>query len=291
MSSKVINDSTTVIAISADKKYLEYATTLISQIRFTGNYDGDIILITPSNLNLPIHITTLFANDRKILHKKIDYKSYNLAISGKSHLSESAFARIFLEDVIPIKYVKCLYLDIDLYINSSLNELLNTRVEKTCRAMTYGGIPTWHRAFLDFSDYFNSGVLLINLVKWRGLNVKEKCIKLLDVYGSFEYADQDLLNIVLEKEWTELDYKFNYLFPLPKTRAKLAEPVIVHFAGEGKPWQRASGGRYGRKWRTLHSQNFPEFNLPASAYLKELILVAKEMFFPVLLKLRALFIK
>jgi len=285
------NASSTVIAISADDKYIEYAVTLINQIRSTGNFVGDVILITPKDKSLRNRVRTLTQNTTSIFHKEINYKSYNLPISDKSHLTESAFARIFLEDVIPSKYIKCLYLDVDLYINDSIIELLNLKINKTCLAMTYGGIPTLNPFFSKFSNYFNSGVLLINLVKWRKLNVKKKCFELIDIYGSFEYADQDLLNIVLKDSWSELNYKFNYLYPTPITQTKLKTPIIVHFAGKGKPWARASGGKYGRRWRVSHSQTYPDFHLPVFAYFTEAALVSKEIVYKVLIKLMTLFFK
>jgi lipopolysaccharide biosynthesis glycosyltransferase len=285
------NTSSTIIAISADEKYIEYAFTLINQIRLIGNFAGDIILITPKDTSLRTKVRILIHNTTNVFHKEINYKSHHLPISDKSHLTESAFARIFLEDVIPSKYTKCLYLDVDLYINDSIIELLNLKINKTCLAMSYGGIPTLNPFFSKFSNYFNSGVLLINLVKWRKLNVKKKCFELIDIYGSFEYADQDLLNSVLKDSWSELNYKFNYLYPTPSTQAKLNNPVIVHFAGSGKPWARATGGRYGRRWRMLHAQTYPDFNLPLSAYFTEAALVSKERVYKVLINLMTLIFK
>ena len=70
------NASSTVIAISADDKYIEYAFTLINQIRLIGNFAGDIILITPKNTSLRTRIRTLTRNTTSIFHKEINYKSH-----------------------------------------------------------------------------------------------------------------------------------------------------------------------------------------------------------------------
>jgi lipopolysaccharide biosynthesis glycosyltransferase len=98
------------------------------------------------------------------------------------------------------------------------------------------------------SLFFNSGVLLIDLVAWRR---KDYCGKCLDLVRSHPEraidADQDILNLCLAGDWLSLDYKWNVINPFFRPSHDLglsskqisricAEAAIIHYNGGAKPW-------------------------------------------------------
>ena len=105
-------------------------------------------------------------------------------------------------------------------------------------------------AYSQPSDYFNSGVMVIDLEAWRSEDIARRCIDLVRRKGPFVWADQDALNMVCGKDWAPLDARWNSFAakasaasPLGKPYALLSlqhiwrtDPWIVHFSGPAKPW-------------------------------------------------------
>lgn len=83
--------------------------------------------------------------------------------------------------------------------------------------------------------YFNSGILLIDLEKWRKNQCEERIMALLRQPIVLGHHDQTLLNYVLRGEWGELDASWG-LLQLHDTENP--SKTNFHFGGGGvKPWQ------------------------------------------------------
>jgi lipopolysaccharide biosynthesis glycosyltransferase len=93
-------------------------------------------------------------------------------------------------------------------------------------------------------EYFNSGVLLIDVNKWKQQNISEKaCQYLLHNPQNILFVDQCALNVVLRNNWKKLDSRFNLMYsslpdPLDKNQIHglLKENVVVHYTLQ-RPWQ------------------------------------------------------
>ena len=89
-------------------------------------------------------------------------------------------------------------------------------------------------------DYFNAGVLLIDLDRWRKERISEKALEYLAQHLQSPYADQDALNFACDGLWKRLDPRWNFQ-PFYEKR-KIADmdskerPGIVHFVTQAKPW-------------------------------------------------------
>ena len=89
--------------------------------------------------------------------------------------------------------------------------------------------------------YFNSGVLLIDLKKWRAAGIEKKLLECLAMPVKLGKHDQTLLNWVLKGEWGELDSSYGLLLCHDTENP---EDTNFHFGGGGvKPWQK--GCHYG----------------------------------------------
>ena len=71
----------------------------------------------------------------------------------------------------------------------------------------------WYRMNIDFEPndvMFNSGVMLINLDKWKGQNVEEKLMKFI-IYnnGKIQQGDQGAINAVLTHDTYCFEPRFN----------------------------------------------------------------------------------
>jgi lipopolysaccharide biosynthesis glycosyltransferase len=89
-------------------------------------------------------------------------------------------------------------------------------------------------------DYFNAGVLLIDLAKWREKRIPENALEYLEQCPHSVYMDQDALNAACDGLWKKLDPRWNYYqidLEKPVSDLTAAErPGIFHFHGCLKPW-------------------------------------------------------
>ena len=92
------------------------------------------------------------------------------------------------------------------------------------------------------SKYFNAGMILINVNKWKELNLREK---LLDTLKRSEIKltmwDQDLLNNVIDGQYLELSNVLNWSMRLYGSLEedevyadKNQPPIFFHFFGKQK---------------------------------------------------------
>jgi lipopolysaccharide biosynthesis glycosyltransferase len=104
-------------------------------------------------------------------------------------------------------------------------------------------------AGLDLNGpYFNSGVMGINLRKWRETNAMSACLTVMDRYpGMFKAADQSVLNCAFPDDFLGVGDDIN--FPLYPNTPRLASlpAKVVHFVGSPKPWD-LGGGMHKNHW-------------------------------------------
>jgi lipopolysaccharide biosynthesis glycosyltransferase len=174
----------------------------------------------------------------------VDDSLYNGCIINR-YYSMEMFCRISIPDLLDKEIQKALYLDCDLIIKEDITCLWETNIDDFFIAAVYDPndlriekllIPKEH-------GYFNSGVLLINLKKWRENDISNKVLQFIKENPSkLLYPDQDALNVILHDKWLKLDDKWNVRANrLKKTNIK---PAIIHYTGKNKPW---NGNPPGRK--------------------------------------------
>lgn len=176
-----------------------------------------------------------------------DQTLYDWAVSIE-HLSEAAYLRLMVTDLLPEYLEKIIYLDCDLIVNSDLKELWDVDVKNYhIAAVQSSGIPfvSSPRDLIRYSElnippdhkYFNSGVLVINLSRWRTDNISQKAIEYVRDFGdTLVYADQDVLNALLSFTWKELDDRWNQQVPFLSKPDSVKNAYIVHYISKHKPW-------------------------------------------------------
>ena len=101
--------------------------------------------------------------------------------------------------------------------------------------------------FPSAHTYFNSGVLLLDLNRWRELELDREALAIMTnpkLQEQLLYPDQDVLNLIgLRYGVQALSTHWNHQL-IHGAHASLASsedpqqaPAIVHFAGEVKPWK------------------------------------------------------
>ncbi len=244
------------IVISPDEKYALHGLTMLNSLVSNNSGIRFMIHILDGGIShkSKIKLQLFFIKNRlKYRFYKINYKEINNAPTH-GHISLSAYSRLFLATVINKEINKVLYLDCDLIVVKKINSLLNTNIEDFFIAASEEKISydLNNKLELDGSLYFNSGVMLINLKKWRNENIESKFVDFIkNKSEKIKYWDQDVLNYCLKNKWLRLPQKYNlthfYFYPNDYTPSYFGlnetqyeetqkDPIIIHFTSHQKPW-------------------------------------------------------
>lgn len=189
--------------------------------------------------------------------------------------SLSTFARLYLSELLPHTVNKVLYLDCDVLVLGSLSDLYNTDISVSYFAGVCDCVSPLHKKAIGLQkeeNYYNAGVLLINLGLWRDCLAVEKFKDFsLRYNGNVPYADQGIINGVMSVKGIRLpliynaytaifDFDYNDLLTFRKpvsyysqSEVKQAQekPVIVHFTTSFlslRPWIYRSEHSYVCEW-------------------------------------------
>jgi lipopolysaccharide biosynthesis glycosyltransferase len=172
-----------------------------------------------------------------------------------SHLqiSRAAYLRLAMAEMLPGTVRRVLYLDVDMVANDSLLPLWQTTFDKgrICAAVVDPGVDpqafALKHSLPSSGQYFNSGVMLLDLDALRAEGLLQRSVQLLATPGTaYEFPDQDVLNIVLWLRWQALDPRWNFqrkfLYDDYAAWRALApdrssRPAIVHYTEQYKPWR------------------------------------------------------
>ncbi|MCZ6888583.1 MAG: glycosyltransferase family 8 protein [Gammaproteobacteria bacterium] len=169
--------------------------------------------------------------------------------------------RLLIPELVPASCSKVIYLDSDLVVRGDLGALWNLNLgdNHLLAAQDTGvlllrdapGLPE-HRTpgTGNAPMYFNSGVLVIDVEKWRADRIGEQVIAYAQTNRKHvRWPDQDALNATLIGKWGPLDLRWNQLpsvhdealwvderFSYPQREQLVDDPHIVHYS-QGKPWK------------------------------------------------------
>ena len=157
----------------------------------------------------------------------------NLKVSA--HISKAAYYRLLIPDILPVSIDKVLYLDSDLVVKSSLEELYNLEIADEYFLAAHGSRK---------KRFFNSGVMLLNLKKWREENLSERVIDFaLNNESILIHWDQTALNNIVGSDFLPIGIRWNLQVDLGTKKHERHESSlnfddakIVHFIGSRKPW-------------------------------------------------------
>lgn len=160
------------------------------------------------------------------------------------HGDWTAYGRLLLANLIDVD--KVLYLDSDLIVEEDVLKVGAFNLAGHFLAAVGGGqfkYTLGNKFYINKiglppdADYFNSGVLLLNLNAWRQGDVLSKCIEIAKQYPTeLPSHDQSLLNIVCGGSFAKLPFSFNCQWEANKPKPQVADRMVLHFIGSPKPW-------------------------------------------------------
>lgn len=164
-------------------------------------------------------------------------------------ISHATYYRLMMPELLP-NISRALYLDSDLVIIGDISPLLHLDISDYPLAAALDGLLD---ARLEFKEqinlgrsvpYFNAGVLLLNLDRWRSENIGGRALNFAAKNPQWiVYWDQCALNNVIRGDFLVLPKEWNYQkahVDLDLLSGNLSEGAqrakIVHFTSALKPW-------------------------------------------------------
>lgn len=195
--------------------------------------------------------------------------------------SQIANARLFFQEILNQKLSKIknlLYLDADTITCSDLTELKN--YQKSLFAVKDLGFHKEAKQSFHLLNYYNSGVLWIDIEKWLQNNDQDRIIHFIENNKlPLVCPDQDILNLALKERIRPLPREYNvpeqffiwntfveYLYFLYKginigeVQNAKKNPKILHFYGLSvKPWTEGNLNPFQQPFKELIKEVNPDF--------------------------------
>ena len=173
------------------------------------------------------------------------------------HITPAAYLRLVLAEVLPPGLERVLYLDADILVRAPLDALWTLDLQGcVLAAVAAPNEPDncWRLRLDPEQGYFNSGVLLIDLARYRSFGVYGKALQFVRSHPErIRWHDQDLLNHLLRDLWLPVSDSWNATTPWwlqsgdalrPDVDVRDPDrhlpfvPALIHFTGGGwyKPW-------------------------------------------------------
>ncbi len=268
------------VVYACDDKYAMLAGVSIESLLRT-NHDVDeirVFVLTNgvSEENAQKLISIAEQNHRKINLVTVSaetFKSKKLCIDAQ-RWSLAAFARLFTPQLLP-DLDRILYLDCDTIVLGSLMDVWNVDLGSCTCAAVAEPFSAYHKKNVGMDKgevYYNSGVMLIDLDKWRNQDAISLFVASIDRHrGRVPYVDQGVLNEVFRSKFYCLPAKYNvfteyYDFSYGEVERYRADkvvyseieieeaakfPVIMHYVSSfmtPRPWVQGSTHPYAQQW-------------------------------------------
>ena len=156
------------------------------------------------------------------------------------HITQAMYYRYLFAEMLPPEITKILYLDADIICKGDILPLWQTDLQDRVLGAVrdWGEAKSCGRIGLKNGRYFNSGVILMDLTKWRRQKLAQKLFQWLEQVGSTKilWGDQDALNGVIDGDFVELPKKYNCIIinnTLLKADPKTLSCIISTISSRG----------------------------------------------------------
>ena len=218
-------------------------------------------LIENSSKQYYYSIKILYTNIKEENKKKINkYKRENVNIEfvdlnyyiekvkdklyTRDYYTNTTYFRLFIANLYP-QYNKAIYLDSDIVVLGDIAELYNQDIGDNLIAAAPDDVIQTIKVFqeyaekvvgvADYRNYFNAGILLMNLDEFRKFNFQNKFLYLLETIKFTVAQDQDYLNRLCKGKVKIIDKAWDTM-PVGTETLEEKDLKIVHYNLADKPW-------------------------------------------------------
>ena len=260
-----------VIVFACSENFVPYLSVAVQSIidNASPSRRYDIVVLTRN-----ISPTSMITLTRQVTspHVGIGFLDVDAALGDielphHGHFRPETYFRLLAPQLLP-NVDKAIYLDSDLIVDDDVAELFDVdvtgyKLAATRDADTIGQIDGYDATvgpdlkdelgMDDPHDYFQAGVLLMNLAELRRTVTPEEFLAL-STERMWRWLDQDVLNKVVNGDYVRVHMRWNYLMDWQHLRRThiianapadvraeyeeaAADPAVIHFAGpDNRPW-------------------------------------------------------
>lgn len=187
---------------------------------------------------------------------------------------------MFAPYLLPEHVERVLYLDPDIICVNDLTPFYNKKFNgHSFVATNYKYKTKWVQPFnnlrlrnFESEDYFNSGVVLMNLAKLRKIEKADHIVEEIRENKPFLILpDQDIFNLVFVNDIAEEDWRIYNMNPKVYEKLKILFPqkynydkvnknvVFIHYSGKHKPWNERERYKYalGKYYFEIEKNVYP----------------------------------
>lgn len=270
------NSNTINILCATDENYAPYCGIMLTSL-FESNRD--------CHFNVFVLVDGTFSDD--------NVKKYNLL--GKKYGNEvvlktveesmvkgfptvegwvtlPTYYRLLASEMLPEDISKIIYFDGDIIVKGDIKPLWNVNLDGMAIACSRRMVDWRDKSFSErlgynsYDEYFNAGVLVINLDFWRTNGITNALLDYIRINignkSKLLYMDQDALNVVLHDKKFFFPERYNFHGSIFLKRywmdfsedqlhhyfVEYKSAVVIHYTG-GKPWDyKRHGGPFFSDW-------------------------------------------
>ncbi len=170
----------------------------------------------------------------------------------RDYYTKTTYFRLFIANLYP-QFNKAIYLDSDIIVLGDISELYNVELGDNLIAAAPDDVIQTTKVFqeyaekvvgvADYRNYFNAGILLMNLDEFRRFDFQDKFLYLLETIKFTVAQDQDYLNRLCKGKVKIIDKGWDRM-PIAMDDYPIENIKIIHYNLADKPW-RYDNIRYG----------------------------------------------
>ena len=242
------------VLFCADGRYYQHmAVTIASLLKNNSKHQFQLIAVL--NERNPTAEQQIRRTVESFKNAEIEFKTFDSQpiahFRVDRHITVASYLRLFMTQFLNPDVEKVLYLDCDLIVRDDIGDLWATDVSQYFLAAVADPYSDNHvnLGFAEDEPYFNAGVLLVNLAKWRKADVVPKFIRFIEENSAIlQYHDQCTLNAVFRGQVLLLPHRWNFAarnadLPAKALGLRRSEflalrknPSILHYTTNVKPW-------------------------------------------------------
>ena len=203
-------------------------------------------------------------------------REFFCGLPARMHRNLLSIYRFAVGEVIPNSVERAVWIDVDVMVNRCMAELWHIDLGVNPIAAVQDMAIPWissplglrkseRKEMPENTPYFNSGLVVIDMDKWRDAQSDRRLMRLLKTQPwGVRHQDQHAMNVLYLDNWTALDPRWNvisslagrsyYRGPSSHLPELLENPWMVHYAGFFKPWKMATNSPFAKDFIGMLAQ-------------------------------------
>lgn len=238
------NPSPVVLVAVSDDDYCILLAAMLKSLELNHHTEENIIIyIIDDGITL--------INKRKLISSlnldriQINWVDITEAIPGDAQLPldnstypSNIYAKLFIPYILPKDIKRAIFLDVDMIVLNDISKLWHLDLEGNVIGAVqdhyikyieaWDGIKNFKElGLVNGKKYFNAGLLVVDVEKWRLLEIDSRVISSIIQNIKFaNFPEQYGMNVVLYEKWKEIDPLWNFFASYDH-----ASPFNIHFIG------------------------------------------------------------